>query len=84
MDGRGLQGDIMTKRECPWCGGSNLRVENCMATTGLIHWKDNECGYREKTYHQIDGRSGEYPFHSCIEPRQKKTDYEPRKPAEHP
>lgn len=46
----------MTSRTCPWCGGKNLHIKNCMATdsmcpSGAIHWEDKECGYTEVTTH---------------------------------
>ena len=39
----------MTKRTCPWCGGSNLRISNVSGES--VYWKDGDCGYREITTH---------------------------------
>ena len=46
----------MSARTCPWCGGPNLRISNCMGThplckDGAIYWEDRDCGYREETTH---------------------------------
>lgn len=60
----------MTSRECPWCGGKNLHIKNVMGTTQTIYWEDRDCGYREQT-----GYGEDYPFKSCIKPRQKKPDF---------
>jgi len=58
----------MTKRTCPWCGGPDLRIENCMATDsmckdGAIHWKDKDCGYSEVTTHS---ERYDYKLHKFI------------------
>jgi hypothetical protein len=50
----------MTKRQCPWCGGSNLRrtESNTLQDTrpgdhpyyiNVVYWEDRDCGYREVT-----------------------------------
>lgn len=39
----------MTIRQCPKCRKTSLRIVNVMGTTQEIHWKCNECCYKEKT-----------------------------------
>jgi hypothetical protein len=50
----------MTKRICPWCGGSDLRRvgSNTLQDTrpgdhpyyiSVVYWEDHDCGYREVT-----------------------------------
>jgi transposase-like protein len=58
----------MTTRKCPQCKKISLRITNVMAVDKKIHWRCNECCFKETT-------SYDYASSSIIESwRQLKLD----------